>query len=81
LVENIKKRVIASDRPEGEHIRSFQLMAKRIKARPDLARILVHKPGPLNDDPDEISNYAEVFRRGVLEVAELLNGVRTRPGG
>src|SRR3546814_20941018 len=63
------------------YVRSFQLMAKRIRAKPDLAQILVHKPGPLHDKPDEIPDYADVFPSGVLEVAELLKGVRARPGG
>ncbi|POF33910.1 Qat anti-phage system QueC-like protein QatC [Roseibium marinum] len=80
-VENLKGHILASDQPEGEHVRSFQLMAKRIKAKPGLAKILVHKPGPLHDETDEIPDYADVFRRGVLEVAELLKGVRARPGG
>ena len=80
-VEDLKGHILASDQPEGEHVRSFQLMAKRIRAKPDLAKILVHKPGPLHDKPDEIPDYADVFRRGVLEVAELLKGVRARPGG
>ena len=80
-VEDLKGHILASDQPEGEHVRSFQLMAKRIKTKPDLAKILVHKPGPLHNKPDEIPEYADVFRRGVLEVAELLKGVRARPGG
>ena len=80
-VERLKGHVLASDRPEGEHVRSFQLMVKRIKAKPGLAKVLVHKPGPLHDEPDEITDYADVFRRGILEVAELLQGVRARPGG
>lgn len=80
-VENLRGRVLASDQPEGEHVRSFQLMAKRIKANPGLAKILVHKPGPLHEAPDEILYYADVFRRGILEVAELLKGVRTLPSG
>ena len=80
-VEDLKGHILASDQPEGEHVRSFQLMAKRIRAKPDLAKILVHKPGPLHDKQDEIPDYADVFRRGVLEVAELLKGVRARPGG
>ncbi len=80
-VQDLKGHILASDQPEGEHVRSFQLMAKRIRAKPDLAKILVHKPGPLHDKPDEIPDYADVFRRGVLEVAELLKGVRARPGG
>ena len=67
--------------PKGSTSGPFQLMAKRIKAKPGLAKILVHKPGPLHDEPDEIPDYADVFRRGVLEVAELLKGVRARPGG
>src|SRR3546814_6685632 len=79
-VEDLKGHILASDQPEGEHVRSFQLMAKRIRAKPDLAKILVHKPGPLHDKPDEIPDYADVFRRGVLEVAELLKGVRARTG-
>ncbi|MCE8003962.1 Qat anti-phage system QueC-like protein QatC [Billgrantia ethanolica] len=81
MVENLKGHVLASDRPEGEHVRSFQLMAKRIKAKPGLAKILVHKPGPLHDEPSLIPEYADVFRRGVLEVAELLQGVRAQPRG
>jgi len=81
MVPDLKERILDSKRPEGEHVRSFQLMAKRIKERPGLAKILVHKPGPLVDRPNEIPAYADVFRRGVLEVSELLEGVRARPGG
>ena len=80
-VENLRAKTLATDRVEGEHVRSFQLMVKRIKAAPGLAKILVHKPGPLVDAPDEIPAYADVFRRGVLEVGELLHGVKARPGG
>ena len=80
-VENLRARTLATDRAEGEHVRSFQLMAKRIKKAPGLAKILVHKPGPLIDAPDEIRGYADVFRRGVLEVGKLVEGVKARPGG
>src|SRR3546814_10632373 len=37
-VEDLKGHILASDQPEGEHVRSFQLMAKRIRAKPDLAK-------------------------------------------
>ena len=80
-VENLRAQTLATDRAEGEHIRSFQLMVKRIKKDPGLAKILVHKPGPLIDAPDEISDFAGVFRRGVLEVGKLLQGVKASPGG
>ena len=80
-VENLHAKTLASDRVEGEHVRSFQLMAQRIQTAPALAKILVHKPGPLVDAPNEIPDYADVFRRGVLEVGKLLKGVKARPGG
>ena len=80
-VENLRAQTLATDRVEGEHIRSFQLMVKRIKTAPGLARILVHKPGPLIDAPDEVPEYGDVFRRGIIEVGKLLQGVEARPGG
>lgn len=64
---------------EGEHVRSFQLMARRIVSHPELAKILVHKPGPLLGASSEIAAYADVFKRGILEVAELLDGVTAKP--
>ena len=80
-VEDLRAQALATDRAEGEHVRSFQLMAKRIKKDPSLAKILVHNPGPRIDSPNEIPEYADVFRRGVLEVGKLLEGVTARPGG
>lgn len=80
-VENLGAQTLATDRAEGEHVRSFQLMAERIGMDPDLAKILVHKPGPLIDAPEEIPAYADVFRRGILEVGKLLHGVKAKPGG
>lgn len=78
-VSDLAERTLYTDKSEGEHVRSFQLMAKRLVERPELANILVHKPGPLTSAPTEIRDYAGVFRRGVLEVADLLNGVMAKP--
>ena len=78
-IENLRTQILATDRMEGKHVRSFQLMVKRIKKNPGLAKILVHKPGPLTDAPDEILDYADVFRRGILEVGKLLQGVKAKP--
>src|SRR3546814_12983428 len=66
-VEDLKGHILAYDQPEGAHVRSFQLMAKRIRAKPALAKILVHKPGPLHATPAEIPDYAAAFTRGVHE--------------
>lgn len=80
-VEDLRAETLATDRAEGKDVRSFQLITNRIKRAPELAKILVHKPGPLVDAPDELQDYADVFRRGVLEVGALLQGVRAEPGG
>ena len=66
---------------EGVQVRSFQLAIERLRARPSLAPILIHKPGPLFDEsPPRQAALAEVYRRGLEEVGALLAGVRTHPG-
>ena len=79
-IPDLHARPLRTDRAEGEDLRSLQLLAKRIVERPELAKILVHKPGPLIDAPEEVVAYADVFRRGMLEVSDLLDGVTARPG-
>ena len=65
---------------EGEHVRSFQMMARRLARQPALAEILVHKSGPLSDYSEaEIANYADVFRRGIDEVRLLVENCVVRP--
>lgn len=78
-VPDLTAQTLFTDKSEGENVRSFQLMARRLEKRPELAEILVHKPGPLNNAPSEVGAYADVFRRGVLEVAELLDGITAKP--
>jgi len=78
-VPDLTAQTLFTDKSEGKDVRSFQLLAQRIERRPALAKILVHKPGPLIDVPSEVADYADVFRRGVLEVAGLLDGVTAKP--
>jgi 7-cyano-7-deazaguanine synthase in queuosine biosynthesis len=64
---------------QGEHIRAFQMMARRLRRQPTLPRILVHKSGPLSDYPfGDIKQYAEVFRRGIEEVDRVTAPVVVR---
>lgn len=66
--------------PEGEHVRSFQIMYRRLSKRADLARILVHKTGPLYDYPKtDLDEYADVFLRGIREVGKIVKAVTVRP--
>ena len=70
-----------SRQAEGQHVRSFQYAIERIQKRPELATYLINKPGPLSDEsPDRRLALADVYRRGLAEVAGLLDGVRTAPG-
>lgn len=80
-VDDLTARALDTRQSEGVQIRSFQLAIERLRARPALAPILIHKPGPLFDEsPARQTALAEVYRRGLEEVGVLLAGVRTRPG-
>lgn len=63
----------------GEHIRAFQMMARRLRGQPALARILIHKSGPLRDYPAvDVAQYADVFLRGISEVDRVTGPVVVR---
>lgn len=80
-VNDLTARVLDTRQSEGVQIRSFQLAIERLRSRPGLATILVHKPGPLFDESQARQvAIAGVYRRGLEEVGALLAGVRTRPG-
>jgi 7-cyano-7-deazaguanine synthase in queuosine biosynthesis len=68
-IADLRARTLNSRAAEGEHVRSFQMMARRLRRRPGLERILVHKSGPLSDyTATEVKRYADVFKRGIEEV-------------
>ena len=80
-VDDLTARSLDTRQSEGLQIRSLQLAINRLRARPELASILIHKPGPLFDEsPASQAALAEVYRRGLEEVGTLLAGVRTQPG-
>lgn len=79
-VPDLAAQVLDTRQSEGVQVRSFQLAIERLRARPTLAPILIHKPGPLFDEsPQRQAALADVYRRGLEEVGALLTGVRTRP--
>lgn len=74
-------RIIDAGKAEGEHLRSFQLMARRIARNPRLPRLLIHKPGPLSDYGESaIGDYAGVFQRGLEEVSAIAAPAKVRGG-
>lgn len=79
-LDNLTARPLNTRESEGVQIRSFQLAIDRLRRRPSLAQLLIHKPGPLTDESSARQTaLAEVYRRGMEEVGSILNGVRTRP--
>jgi hypothetical protein len=73
-------QALSSTQAQGEHVRSIQFAFARLQAHPNLAKLLIHKPGSLSDvAPDQLTNLADVYRRGLEEVASLVASVRTVP--
>lgn len=78
-VPDLKATTLDTRQAEGQQVRSFQLAIARLAMRPELANALIHKPGPLYDDPSRHNALADVYRRGLEEVGQLLTGVRAEP--
>lgn len=78
-IANLAHHPLDTKTAEGQQIRSFQIASHRVVSSPELAPLLIHKPGPLRDDAANIDRLAEVYLRGMTEVHTLLAGVVTRP--
>jgi hypothetical protein len=79
-VPDLTARELDSRTAEGEHVRSFQMMARRLQAKPALARILVHKTGPLSDIRMRMSrSTAGSLRGGIAEVGRIVGKAVVRP--
>jgi hypothetical protein len=74
---NLTTSPLSSRRAEGKQIRSFQFAIDRLRATPGLERLFIHKPGPLSDEQERLTELAAVHRRGMAEVGALLDGVET----
>ncbi|MBN8979585.1 MAG: hypothetical protein J0I08_24265 [Rhizobiales bacterium] len=74
---NIHHDRLSTKKAVGTQVRAFQYAVARLEGRPDLARVLVHKPGPLLEDIANLDGLAGVYSRGIMEVGELLSDVET----
>lgn len=79
-VPDLRAHPLGTRESNGQQVRSFQVAIERLRIRPDLARLLIHKPGPLTDESPRLDQLAAVYRRGLDEVAQLIDGVETSPG-
>ncbi|MGU3476558.1 Qat anti-phage system QueC-like protein QatC [Methylobacterium sp. D48H] len=75
--EDLTARALSTSKSEGRQVRGFQYAVGRLAADPDIARVLIHKPGPLREDAGNLGRLAGVYGRGMVEVGRLLQGVET----
>lgn len=52
----------------GVQLRSFEIAISRLKKQSSIAKILIHKPGPLSNDSTYLERLAGTYSRGLLEV-------------
>jgi len=78
-VPDLRAQVLDTRESIGKQVRSFQFAIERLRGHPELARFLIHKQGSLADEMGRLDQLADVYRRGLNEVAQLLSGVQTRP--
>ena len=64
----------------GLDIRAFKAAAARVRANPDRAAVDVYRSGPLTDVRASLAEYADVYRRGMVELDALLHDARTIGG-
>lgn len=80
-IPNLGERPLNSLASEGEQVRSLQYAIQRLQENPQIARILVRKPGPLPESiPNVVEELSGVYSRGLQEVATFIENVHVRPG-
>ncbi len=78
-VADLRADPLDTNESVGKQVRSFQVAVERLRRRPDLAKVLIHKPGSLSDEVMRLDQLEDVYRRGLNEVAHFIAGVETRP--
>ena len=77
-ISDLTARVLDANQAEGQQIRSLQFTMERLRDNPELAKLFIHKPGPISTLPTVTkSELANVYQRGMDEVASFLSGVKT----
>lgn len=76
-LSDLAAKPLQSKKKESSDIRSFKMMNRRLEKRPDLAKVLVYKTGPLDDySSTEVSEYSSVFLRGIREVGVVVENAK-----
>lgn len=78
-LEDLTSEVLDTTKAKGRQVRGFQYAIARLRDRPELAQTWIYKPGPLWEDTAIVPDLVEVYRRGMAEIATVLEGVTARP--
>lgn len=78
-IPNLNDNVLDTSQALGQQVRSLQFAIDRLRRQPDCASLLIHKPGPLSDYPERWTALTDVYRRGLNEVATLVQDVSAYP--
>lgn len=70
---------LASNKAEGTQIRSYTYAIGYLNRNPGSSKILIHSSGPLREDVNIIDDLADVYERGMAEVAYLLKNIKVAP--
>jgi hypothetical protein len=77
-LSDLQAHPISTKKADGKQIRSFQFAIERLNRCDDAEKLLIHKPGSLKDYPNRWDELADVYKRGLQEVGDLLDNVTTR---
>lgn len=72
LIDKVSDIAANHAKGKGAQLRSFQIAINRIKEQQQRASILIHKSGPLSGDATYMQELSDVYRRGLLEVDDLI---------
>lgn len=72
---DIKSRDLDPTKSEGSQVQAFKMALARITKEPNLAEFLIYKSGPMPKDAGFISNAADLYQRGMQEIAALIDQV------
>lgn len=72
LIGSISEIVASHSKAKGVQLRSFQIAINKVKEKPQLAKLLIHKSGPLSGDSTYLQELADVYRRGLIEVDDFI---------
>lgn len=64
--------LVNSRSAKGEQLRSLQYAIERLKINPEAKHALVHKPGPLEMDDAYLTELADTYYRGLMEVDQWI---------